>query len=87
MICPNCKGLGSIIKANPSSGEFEIRECSCKLKKQVYFCNDTGAKLEVSEVVQGVMSVLEDYDGKKLRRLINYSLFQQHLEEGVITKL
>ena len=87
MTCPNCKDLGSVVKANPSSGEFEILECPCQQLKVKYLRHDTGAIVTVDEIVDGVMSVMEDYNGKKFRRIINHYLFQQHLEEGVITKL
>ena len=87
MTCPNCKGLSSVVKANPVTGHFTVVDCSCQLKKQLYFCNDTGVSIEVTEVAAGVMSVLEHHSDKKLRRLINQHLFETHLKEGVITKL
>ena len=83
MTCPLCKGLGSVIKANPSTGEFEIKDCSCQLKS-LYYCNDTGVVIEVTEIANGVMSVLEHHNDKKLRRLINQYLFEEHLKEGII---
>ncbi len=86
MTCNNCKGLGKIIKADCKSGQFVIKDCSCKLIKR-YHCNDTGALLEVSEVISGVMSVLEDYNNKKYRRIINQHLFESDLKEGIINLL
>lgn len=35
MTCPNCQGLGSIVKANSSTGEFEIKECHCQNVKSL----------------------------------------------------
>ena len=85
MDCQKCKGLGSYVRADCKSGQFIVIDCSCRFTANVYFCNDTGVTLEVTEVVSGIMSVLENYNGKKSRRLINASLFQQDIEEGIIT--
>lgn len=85
MVCPSCKGLRSVIKANPTSGEFEISDCSCQLKTKLYFCQDTGVILEVTEVSEGVMSILEHHPPGKLRRIINQFLFENDLASGVIT--
>jgi hypothetical protein len=87
MTCPKCKGLGSIVKAHPSSGEFEILECPCQEKGLTYFCNDTGVVMIVDEIVAGIMSVREHYPSKTYRRIINYSLFQRDLKEGTISPL
>lgn len=87
MTCDKCKGLGSYLIIN--GNEFEIHSCPCKLTAQLYYCNDTAATLIVTEVVNGVMSVLETYnkDPKKYRRLINQLLFEQHLREDIITPI
>lgn len=87
MTCSKCYGLKTVVKANLSTGEFEINSCGCQLTSQLYFCNDTGVPIEVTEVVAGIMSILEHHNDKKLRRLINQHLFETHLKEGVITKL
>ena len=86
MICQQCKGLGSIIKTSPS-GEFKIKECSCRFTHKRYFCHDTGVTLEVTEVAGGVMSILEHHPSKKIRRIINQWLFENDLREGIIKEL
>ena len=87
MTCQRCKGLLSVVKAHPATGKFEVEDCSCTSVNKTYQCNDTGAIIEVTEITAGLMSVIEHYELKNYRRIINYSLFKTHLEEGIITPL
>ena len=86
MTCQKCKGLGNIAKANPSTGEFEIKDCICRTVNHKYYDNFTGSIIEVTEVVGEVMSILESYNnsGQNYRRIINRFLFDEHLKNGTL---
>lgn len=86
MACQQCKDLGSVVKTF-SDGSFQIIDCGCQKKTKTYIDTWTLALVEVTEVVNGVMSILETYEtGNKYRRIVNEFLFNEHLKEGRLVK-
>ena len=87
MKCPKCSDLGSVVRADPRSGEFSIQACSCITTNTLLHKSFTDGwrSYIVDEVVNGVLSVRETTNNKTQRRLINQYLFEQDFRDGILT--